>query len=154
MMGNTYTKIAETKNEWQRQVSSRPDFEKLTSRIIINIFTIIIVGPNCAGGGTRGEPKGTPRSSRALQSANGRRLSSTCPSPQSNGRREGGDEGAARHPEIPRQGNSAEAHETHGSKQHCPSALHCQHSPPTTTSSASPRVGVPARDLKVLLLSA
>lgn len=67
MMGNTYQKIAETKNEWQRQV--RPKFYLIKTQ---NLLILNAVGSHRVGGGERSAAGGTAEKTDGLFAAHGR----------------------------------------------------------------------------------
>lgn len=80
MMGNTYQKIAETKNEWQRQVSLKLDFIKTKKMLILNA-----VGSHRAGSGERSAAGGAAEKTDGLFAAHGRRAARAGPPTKSIG---------------------------------------------------------------------
>jgi len=82
MMGNTYQKIAETKNEWQRQVRI---FTATASKHFYNIIMLNAVGAHRASGGERSAASRAPEKADGLFAANGRRKTCAGPETQSIG---------------------------------------------------------------------
>lgn len=67
MMGNTYQKIAETRNEWQRQVKI---LSFTQNAYMSGLFLFYVVGSNCFGCGKRRESSGAFETINGLLATN------------------------------------------------------------------------------------